>query len=67
MKFCSEVFECVLVMVRNKKSAQNRNSVVGYMYLLLGIEEIFISLDEHGGSKASQGKRPFFFKIVHAP
>ena len=28
--------------------------VVGY--LLLCIEEIFISLDEHGGSKASQGK-----------
>ena len=45
MKFCSEVFACVLVMV---------NSVVGY--LLLCIEEIFISLDEHGGSKASQWK-----------
>ena len=41
-----------------RHSAEERpikHSVVGY--LLLCIEEIFISLDEHGGSKASQGNR----------
>ena len=63
------VFACVLVMVRNKSRdnrspfpAQNRKKV--FDYLLLCIEEIFISLDEHGGSKASQTNLSF---TIRAP
>ena len=50
------VFSCVLVMVRNTKKV--------FGYLLLCIEEIFISLDGHGGSKASQGNLSF---TIRAP
>ena len=41
------------VMRHSAEERPIKHSVVGY--LLLCIEEIFISLDEHRGSKASQG------------
>ena len=44
--FCNEVFASVFVMVRNKKSGQS----------VTFSGSIFIALDDHGGSKASQGR-----------
>ena len=48
MNFCSEVFACLLVMVRNKKVG-----IIGHLFRLKTETSVV------DGSKASQGKHDF--------
>ena len=57
---CSEVLACMLVGGKNYNSrdirphfpAQNNNKNSGWLFCLCMLEEIYISQEEYGGSKA---------------